>query len=418
MNISVFGSGYVGLVTSACLARLGHNIICYDIDKERITKLKEGQTPFFEPGLKNLLKYVKERNLLTFSNDEIETVKHGEVIFNCVGTPMTTEGAANLEFVYNVAKTIGKLANKPTLLVNKSTVPPGTAKKCDEYVNQYVTVVSNPEFLREGAAIYDFTHPSKIVIGTSCNKAFEIMRKVYTGRMRTYIPILHTNWETAEMIKYANNSFLATKISFINEIANISDKVGADIKIISQAMGLDFRISPKFLNAGIGYGGSCFPKDVRALIHKSKENDYEANLLKAVDKVNNLQRKHFFNKIVQKIGSLKNKKIAVLGLSFKPNTTDCRESPALDLIPWLQNEGAEVIAHDPMASKEFVEMVPVKIADTISSLHNSDALIILTEWDDYRSLNYDELNIPIIFDGRNILEPEMLNVEYYGVGRK
>ena len=418
MKITVFGSGYVGLVTSVCLAKLGHTITCYDIDAARIEKLQKGHVPFFEPGLESSLHYVNSRGLLSFTNDEVTAVNNAEVIFNCVGTPMKDDGSANLEYVYNVAKTVGRLATKPVLLVNKSTVPPGTAQACSQFVNEHVTVVSNPEFLREGAAIYDFTHPNKIVIGTSSDDAFQTMRKVYTGRMRTYIPIMHTNWETAEMIKYANNSFLATKISFINEIANICDTVGADIKIISQAMGLDFRISPKFLNAGIGYGGSCFPKDVRALIAKGNENAYKAHLLEAVDNVNSLQRKRFFEKIKQNLGDLNGKKIAVLGLSFKPNTTDCRESPALDIIPWLQNEGVQVIAHDPMASNEFKNMCPVHIIDNIQDVKGSDALIILTEWDDYRALNYDEIGVHTVFDARNIIEPDMFNIKYYGIGRQ
>ena len=418
MKITVFGSGYVGLVTSVCLAKLGHNVVCYDINKERIASLQTGYVPFYEPGLQSSLKYVEDRKLLHFTNSEKEAVNHANVIFNCVGTPMNTDGSANLTYVYNVAKTVSEHATKPVLLVNKSTVPPGTANACDRITNDKVTVISNPEFLREGAAIYDFTHPDKIVIGTTSDEAFQTMRKVYTGRMRTYIPILHTNWETAELIKYANNSFLATKISFINEIANICDTVGADIKIISQAMGLDFRISPKFLNAGIGYGGSCFPKDVRALVHKAHETGYTPHLLESVDKVNTLQRKRFFNKIVHHMSDLTGKKIAVLGLSFKPNTTDCRESPALDIIPWLQNAGAQVIAHDPMAAHEFKELCEVDTVNEIIEIKGCDALVILTEWDDYRTLNFDELDIPIVFDARNIIEPDMFNITYYGVGRR
>ena len=276
MNISVFGTGYVGLVTGACLSNLGHKVLCIDIDKEKVEKLKNGVIPFYEPGLENLVKRNKGKERLAFSTDVKEGVEFADIIFNCVGTPGKKDGTANLSYVLGVAENVGKFANGDKILINKSTVPPGTARKSQEVIEgtnpiHSIDVVSNPEFLAEGKAVHDFTHPDKIVVGAKNARAFSLLRKVYTGRVRTYIPFLETNWETAEMIKYANNSFLATKISFINEMANICDRVGADVKLISQAIGMDYRICAKFLNPGVGYGGSCFPKDVRALIRRVHE---------------------------------------------------------------------------------------------------------------------------------------------------
>ena len=256
MNISVFGTGYVGLVTGACLANLGHTVCCVDIDHEKIIQLQKGTIPFYEPGLREVVQWNVEKGRLTFSSDVQQAVQQGEVIFNCVGTPSTEQGGADLRAVFEVAKTVAKYAEQPKVLINKSTVPPGTARECDRRIKEVtsvsVEVVSNPEFLAEGKAVYDFTHPDKIVAGAQSEAAFSTLRKVYTGRVRTYIPIVETDWETAEMIKYANNSFLATKISFINEIANICDLIGADVRIVAQAMGMDYRINPRFLSPGMG----------------------------------------------------------------------------------------------------------------------------------------------------------------------
>jgi len=292
-----------------------------------------------------------------------------------------------------------------------------------------VQVVSNPEFLREGSAMYDFTHPDKIVVGAKTDLAFNIMRKIYTGRMRTYIPILETNWETAEMIKYSNNSFLATKISFINEIANICDFVGADVKVISQAMGMDNRISPKFLSAGIGYGGSCFPKDVRALNYLANEKGYNSKLLNEVDKLNDRQRLIIFEKLKQKFkDNLSDKVFTIWGLSFKPKTSDIREAPSREIVNKLLDSGAKLKVYDPEAINEFKEEYGNKIEYSKSikdSVKNSDSIILLTEWDEFRNLDFSELgglmNNKILFDGRNIYEPDLIKeegFEYSGIGRK
>jgi UDPglucose 6-dehydrogenase len=277
MKISVFGTGYVGLVTGACLSNLGHHVLCIDIDEEKIERLLNGEIPFYEPGLLELVRRNQEKNRLRFSTSPQEAVEYASVIFNCVGTPQSEDGSADLTYVFNVARNVAEFANGPKTLINKSTVPPGTAHNSAEVIKAVDTehpidVVSNPEFLAEGKAIHDFTHPDKIVVGAKNDRSFSLLRKVYTGRVRTYIPLIETDWETAEMIKYANNSFLATKISFINEMANICDHVGADVRLISQAIGMDYRICAKFLNPGVGYGGSCFPKDVRALILTARAN--------------------------------------------------------------------------------------------------------------------------------------------------
>src|SRR3989344_2773929 len=285
MKISIFGVGYVGLTTGACLANLGHEVLCVDVDVHKISALQEGKVPFYEPGLQELANQGIRKRRLRFGTSAEEGVQFGEGIFNCVGTPSKGDGSANLDYAFSVAKVIGEHNNNYKIIVNKSTVPPGTARKTAEIISKYnkqeipFDVVANPEFLREGDAIRAFNYPDKIVVGNNSEtseKALSIMRKVYSGRMRTYLPMVETDWETAELIKYANNSFLATKISFINEMANICDRTGADIKIIAMALGLDYRISPRFLNPGVGYGGSCFPKDVKALIKTAHQKGYHA----------------------------------------------------------------------------------------------------------------------------------------------
>lgn len=434
MKISVFGTGYVGLVTGACLANLGHDVLCSDIDEKKIAQLEQGKIPFYEPGLKELVFKNVEKGKLSFTTDGKEAVIFGEAIFNCVGTPSRDDGAADLQYVFTVAKTVGEHAIGYKVLLNKSTVPPGTARQCAEIIRaanhaSEVEVVSNPEFLAEGKAVHDFSHPDRIVIGAKTAKACGIVRKIYTGRVRTYIPFLETDWETAEMIKYANNSFLATKISFINEIANICDPIGADVKVVAQAMGMDYRINPRFLNAGIGYGGSCFPKDVRALIYTAREKGYEAQLLKEVDALNERQKKLLITKIEERFGAdLSGHQFTVLGLSFKPQTSDIREAPSLVLIQELLARGGEVVAYDPIAAAEAQAIFGEKIGYAASlpdSACGSSALIIATEWDEFRNVNFLELGKvmteKIIFDGRNIYEPELVReegFEYVGVGRR
>lgn len=435
MKISIFGTGYVGLVTGACLANLGHKVLCADIDENKIKTLENGNIPFYEPGLKELVTKNKEKGRLKFTTDVILAVKFGEVIFNCVGTPSKEDGSADLSYVFSVAENVAKFSEEYKILINKSTVPPGTAEKCQKIIlntnaNSQVEVVSNPEFLKEGAAVYDFNHPDKIVIGTKSERAKILMRRVYTGRVRSYIPILETDWETAEMIKYANNSFLATKISFINEVANICDKVGADVKIVSQAMGLDYRISPKFLHAGIGYGGSCFPKDVRALVNTAKEKGYGAKFLNMVDQINEKQKEVLIEKIKSRFGeNLTGKKFTIWGLSFKPKTSDIREAPALVIIEELLKLGAKINVYDPIAIEEVKTIFGDKISyhsKASCSTIGSSAIILVTEWDEFRNANFVELGKEmvekVIFDGRNIYEPDLIKeeegFEYYGVGRR
>ncbi len=433
MNISIFGTGYVGLVTGACLANLGHSILCIDIDERKIIQLQQGNIPFYEPGLNELVRRNVEKGKLAFSCDVQRGVRCGEVIFNCVGTPENEQGAADLRAVFEVAKVVAQYAEQSKILVNKSTVPPGTARACDLLMQSIapipIEVVSNPEFLAEGKAVYDFTHPDKIVIGAHSTSAFSTLRKVYTGRIRAYIPFVETDWETAEMIKYANNSFLATKISFINEIANICDAVGADVKVVAQAMGMDYRINPRFLNAGVGYGGSCFPKDVRALYHLAKEKGYDATLLKEVDLVNEKQKQKIVQKIHERFGAdIGKKQFTIWGLSFKPNTSDVRESPSVTVISELLKEGAMVVVYDPIAMEEMQKVFPHAVQyshSLIESVHGSSALIVLTEWDEFRNASFSELGkqmtTKIMFDGRNIYEPELVReegFEYYGVGRR
>ncbi|MAF99199.1 MAG: UDP-glucose 6-dehydrogenase [Nanoarchaeota archaeon] len=433
MKITVFGTGYVGLTTGACLANLGHNVLCVDIDENKINQLREGNIPFYEPRLPQLVQTNTSKGRLTFTTNIEEGVQFANVIFNCVGTPSRKDGSADLQYVFDVAQQIALFATQPTLLINKSTVPPGTAKKCDDIIKEVnpatmIEVVSNPEFLAEGKAVHDFNHPDKIVVGAKTSRAFSILRKVYTGRVRTYIPVLETDWETAETIKYANNAFLATKISFINEIANICDKVGADVRLIAQAMGLDKRISPKHLNPGVGYGGSCFPKDVRALIATANEHNYQAGLLKEVDQLNERQKLTLFDKVKEKYPDFNGKTFTVWGLSFKPKTSDTREAPSLTLISQLLQHGANVQVYDPIASEEAKKTLgdSVTFCDSLaSSVEGSSAIFLKTEWDEFKHAPFDELGKSmkekIIFDGRNIFEPELIReegFEYVGVGRK
>lgn len=438
MNITVFGVGYVGLTTGACLANLGHSVLCVDVDKARIASLQEGKVPFYEPGLPELINQNTKKGKLRFSTSAEEGVKFGEVIFNCVGTPSMPDGSANLEYVYAVAKTVGEYINGYKIVVNKSTVPPGTARKTAAIISTHnkkgftFDVVSNPEFLREGNAIRAFNYPDKIVLGINSEnpeKALAAMRKVYSGRMRTYLPIVETDWETAELIKYANNTFLATKISFINEIANICDLTGADVKIISMALGLDYRISPRFLNPGVGYGGSCFPKDVKALIQTAAEKGYQAKLFEEVDALNERQKNIIVKKVEERFNQdLKGKTFSILGLSFKPKTNDMREAPAITIIQELLAKGANLKVFDPCAMEDAKKLFNSKVTYCSSveeTALDSNALVLVTEWDEFRSINFAELSKimkeKILFDGRNIYEPELVRdegFEYVGMGRK
>ncbi|HLD73261.1 MAG TPA: UDP-glucose/GDP-mannose dehydrogenase family protein [Candidatus Nanoarchaeia archaeon] len=433
MKISVFGTGYVGLVTGASLANLGHEVLCMDVDQNKIGQILASEMPFYEPGLKELVQKNRDIGRLTFSTDFQQAVQFGKVLFNCVGTPGKEDGSAELKYVFEVVENIVRFANEAKVIVNKSTVPPGTARKCAKLINQLnprveIEVVSNPEFLKQGNAVYDFNHPDKIVVGANSTAAFQTLQKVYHGLIKTYIPILEMDWESAEMVKYANNSFLATKISFINEIANICERVGADIRILSKAIGMDYRIGPKFLNAGIGYGGSCFPKDVRALIHTAKEHGYTSQLLNQVEKLNELQKTIFIPKIKETLARVQGDTVTLWGLSFKPKTSDLRGATSLRLIEELQKESITIKVYDPIAQEEAKKILKDSVTYSSSikdSVSGSNLIILVTEWDEFRNVNFIELGglmkSKIIFDGRNIYEPEQLKeagFEYYGVGRK
>lgn len=432
MNISIFGTGYVGLVTGASLANLGHAVLCVDVDEQKIRVLQQGKMPFYEPGLQELMLENMRKERLRFTNDAKEGVMFGEVIFNCVGTPAQTNGAADLSYIFDVAKTVARYAAEYRVLINKSTVPPGTAALCWNIMRDInpaliLDVVSNPEFLKQGNAVYDFNHPDKIVVGANSERALELSRQVYHGLIKRYVPLLKTTWETAEMIKYANNSFLATKISFINEIANICSVVNADVNVVAKAIGMDQRIGPKFLNPGIGYGGSCFPKDVLALCHAAGEKGYETRLLREVDQLNERQKTIFVPSIVQRLKEIGGNTITLWGLSFKPKTSDLRGAPALYLIPALQAQGISVKVYDPAALEEARKVFSDSIAycSTLQeSVEKSSAIILVTEWDEFRNVDFNNLGKrmqhQILFDGRNIFESEVLRAagfEYYGIGR-
>ncbi len=433
-NITVFGTGYVGLVTGASLAAMGHKVLCFDIDASKIRRIENGEIPFYEPGLKELVHKGKEKGTLRFTTDLKDAVAFGGVIFNCVGTPSKDDGGADLQYVFAVARSVAEHSQGYKVLINKSTVPPGTAAACMSLIrganpSAQVDVVSNPEFLKEGNAVHDFSHPDKIVIGTPSVKAAAMVRRVYMGRVRSYIPVIETDWATAEMIKYANNSFLATKISFINEVANICDLVGADVKLVAQAMGLDYRISPKFLNPGVGYGGSCFPKDVKALSYTARQKGYESLLLGAVHEVNERQKHCIIQKIVERFGSsLVGHTFTLWGLSFKPKTSDMRDAPSLVIIDDLIKLGARVVVYDPIAMHETKLIIGDKVTYALNaedSIIGSSAILLVTEWDEFWTMRFDEIGKKmkhqVLFDGRNIYEPELIRedgFEYFGIGRK
>jgi UDPglucose 6-dehydrogenase len=430
MNITVFGTGYVGLVTGAALAELGHKVLCIDIDQEKISKMQQGMMPFYEPGMEDLVKRNTQKNRLDFSTNQEEGIAFGEVIFTCVGTPMQEEGSADLQYVLAVTEAVAKHAKRHKLLINKSTVPPGTAVKCAEILKQHnspVEIVSNPEFLKQGNAIYDCMHPDKIVVGAKSEEAFAIMRRVYHGLVKTYVPFLEMDWQTAEMIKYANNSFLATKISFINEIANICTVTGADVHLVAKAIGMDYRISPKFLNAGIGYGGSCFPKDVTALVHTAASGGYQAELLQQVHETNERQKTMLVPQIISALQQVDGKQVTLWGVSFKPKTSDLRGAPGVEIIKELLDAGYNIVVYDPIALEETKRLFGDKILYSSSienSVVNSDAIVLVTEWDEFRNVDFgkiaQQMSNKLLFDGRNIYEPEMLREEkftYCGVGR-
>lgn len=432
MKISCMGCGYVGLVAGTCLADMGNEVTCFDIDKGKINKLNRGIIPIYEPGLKDMFERNIKEKRLRFSNDIKTTIKKSNVIFITVGTPPGKNHEADLFAVKSVAEQIGRNMDTYKVIVNKSTVPVGTAELVRKIIKKNQTgdcefdVVSNPEFLREGEAVKDFTNPDRIVIGTDNEKAKKIMISIYRGIARADKPVFITDIKSAEMIKYASNAMLATRISFMNEIAQLCEKVGADIKSVAKGIGLDNRIGPRFLQAGMGYGGSCFPKDVRALIELMKRNKVKGEVLSAVNRVNEDQRKFILLKIKKLLPSLKEKTIAIWGLAFKPKTDDIREAPSIAIIIELQRLGAKIRAFDPEAklnAKKVLKGVTF-CNDPYSTVKGCDALVIATEWNEFRVLDIDKikrlLKQPNIIDGRNIYEPEEMKnagFNYVGIGR-
>ncbi len=429
MKITVIGTGYVGLITATCFAELGNHVIGVDVDIEKLKKLRNGESPIYEPGLTELLKKNIKEGRLTFTEDSREAVKESSIIYIAVGTPQAEDGSADLSYLVSAIKHFAPAIDHKVIIVNKSTVPVGTGN----YVKQLLieenisedlfAVVSNPEFLKEGSAVNDFMYPERVVVGSDKKEAVEVIAKLY-GPLTD--KIIKTNILSAELIKYASNGFLATKISFINEISNICDKVGANVREVAYGMGLDTRIGGKFLNAGIGYGGSCFPKDTLALIDIADKLNYEFKILKKVVEVNHEQRKVYYAKVKKELGDLKGKKIAIWGLAFKDNTDDVRESPALDIIPWLLNDGAEVFAYDPIAQENAAVLLPESVnyvKDAYDTLNDADALLIITDWKEFRQVNLSEikkrLKTPLIIDGRNMYSRDDMDengLTYIGMG--
>ncbi len=453
MQVCVIGTGYVGLVTGVCLAQCGHDVLCIDNNEEKVKLMKSGQSPIYEPGLSELMKQNMEEGRLSFTSDLGAGVQHGDILFIAVGTPALPTGESDTRYVEAVARGIGSHLNGGyKVIVNKSTVPigsgdwvrmivlDGAAERQKEQggsgeVAVQFDVVSNPEFLREGSAIYDTFNPDRIVLGSNSEKALGMMKELYEPIVRRQVaedsslppvPVVMTDLSSAEMVKYAANSFLATKISFINEIANICDRVGADVKQVASGIGLDSRIGNKFLQAGIGWGGSCFPKDVSALIHTADDYNYEAQLLKAAVEVNDRQRVMAIEKLQQVLKILKGKTVGLLGLTFKPDTDDLRDAPALILIEQLNRLGAKVKAYDPIISQTgmrhglsgvIVETDPERLAD------GCDALVLVTDWQQFQNLDYNTMakamNAPVMIDGRNFLGRQQLEAagfQYVGMG--
>lgn len=432
MNIGVIGSGYVGLVVGTCLADLGNDVICVDIDENKVKLLNKGNIPIYEPGLGEMLRRNLKEQRIRFTTDIKQAVQLSKAIFIAVGTPHGKNHEADLSAVKLVAKDIGKHMNDYKVIIDKSTVPIGTSNMIERIIRENqkeklaFDVVSNPEFLREGEAIGDFTNPDRIIVGTKSEKAKQIMGNIYKGIARTDKPMLFTDIKSAEMIKYASNAMLATRISFMNEVAQLCEKAGADVKMVARGMGLDTRIGPRFLQAGAGYGGSCFPKDVKAFQETMKQHSVKGIILEAVEKVNYEQKRSLLPKVRKLLPELKGKKIAVWGLAFKPKTDDMREAPSIVIIGQLQDEGASIIAFDPEAEGTARKILrDVEYVKTpYDALKNADALVIVTEWNEFRDLDKkrmkDLMNAPNIVDGRNVYEPQEMReagFNYIGVGR-
>ena len=430
MKIAVIGVGYVGLGTAAVFAELGNDVIGADIDKNKISSLNKGIMPIYEPGLKELVDRNISKKRLRFTSDNKEAIRHADIIFICVGTPPKATGETDLKYIKKAALEIAKTIDSYKIIVHKSTVPVETGEQVKNIIRKNIKknvefdVVSNPEFLREGSAVHDFMQPDRIVVGCESEKAKKIMEELYSPLKA---PIIFTDIKSAEIIKHASNSFLATKISFINAIANICELSGADVEKVAEGMGLDKRIGRSFLNAGIGYGGFCFPKDAEAFIRISEKFGYDFRLLKAAQEINNNQKKHFVKKIEKSLWIVKGKTIGVLGLAFKPNTDDMRFAPSIEIITELQREGARIKAYDPQAMEKAKNILNgvIYCNNPYDVAKDSDALVIITEWDEFRKLDLKRVKSmmkhPLIIDGRNIYNPEDVKKEgfmYISIGRK
>ena len=444
-SVAIIGTGYVGLVSGACLADFGNNVTCVDIDTKKIEGLKKGEIPIYEPGLADVVIRNSKEKRLHFTDSLEEAVAANEVVFIAVGTPPSEDGSADLSHVENVARSIGKIISSYKVVVNKSTVPVGTARKVTQWLKEEIAkraesgekdldkvsfdLVSNPEFLREGVAVQDFTQPDRIVIGVESERAKTIMKNVYRSLYLNETPYIETNFESAELIKYASNAFLAVKISFINEIANLCEKTGASVREVAYGMGKDTRIGAKFLQPGPGYGGSCFPKDTRALAKIGRGNNEIQSIVETAIETNEQQKLRAAKKIETVIGDLSGKTLCLLGLAFKPNTDDMRESPAITISEYLVSRGAKLRVFDPAAMKEAswrLESIKDNVyfaADEYDAMLGADALIIATEWNQFRNINLskvkESLNTPYFFDLRNIYKAsdvKSFGLEYYGIG--
>jgi len=432
-KIAVIGTGYVGLVSGTGLADFGNEVTCLDIDDEKIEILQNGELPIWEPGLLELVKKNVQSDRLSFSTNIPREIQDAEVIFIAVGTPSAENGEADLSAVYSVARTIGQNLNGHKFIVTKSTVPVGTGKKVRAIIEEEAApgssfeVISNPEFLREGSAVYDFMHPDRVVVGTETEDGHGVMQDIYRPLYLIETPFVFTNVPTAELIKYASNAFLATKITFINEIANICDGVGADVHMVAKTMGMDGRISPKFLHPGPGYGGSCFPKDVKALSAIARDVGYDARLIDAVTRVNESQKMRMFSKLQKMMPELEGKTVTLLGLAFKQRTDDVRESPALPIIDKLKESGAMIRAFDPVAMESMKKRHPnlEYFDDIYESVRGADAVMILTEWNEFRGLDLQRMKSlmrePNMVDARNLYDPDTVRktgFKYACVGRE
>ena len=439
MRVTIFGTGYVGLVTGACLADVGHNVVCVDVDQTKIDALNSGVVPIYEPGLDELVKTNFESKRIRFTTDAQMAVSHGQIQFIAVGTPPDEDGSADLQYVLAVAKTIASHMDSYKVIVDKSTVPVGTADKVTAQIEATLAsmnkslsfdVASNPEFLKEGAAISDFMKPDRIVVGTDSDNVRSLMHELYAPFNRNHDRMVVMDVRSAELTKYAANAMLATKISFMNEMANLAERLGADVEEVRKGIGSDPRIGYHFIYPGCGFGGSCFPKDVQALAKTAEETGYQAELLKAVQQVNDRQKNRLYEKLEAYFeGELKGKTFALWGLSFKPNTDDMREAPSRALMEALWRAGASVKAYDPEAMDECQRIYGARsdlylMGTKEATLKNSDALLICTEWKQFRAPDFEfirqELNIPVIFDGRNLYDPKTVQgkeIKYFSIGR-